>query len=101
MIPNLDGINKVFESKIRLGIMSVLMVNDFVDFVTLKSLLELTDGNLASHAHSLEEMGYIRCEKKFVGRKPNTSYSITEKGRNAFHTHIAALEAFLNNQPKI
>lgn len=101
MIPNLDGINKVFESKIRLGIMSVLMANESVDFVTLKSLLELTDGNLASHARSLEEMGYIQCKKKFVGRKPNTSYSITEKGRNAFQAHIAALEAFLNHQPKI
>lgn len=94
----LDGINKAFESKVRLGIMSVLMVNDSVDFTTLKSLLNVTDGNLASHARGLEELGYIRCEKKFVGRKPNTSYQATESGREAFRQHIQALEAFLNSQ---
>lgn len=94
----LDGINKAFESKVRLGIMSVLMVNDSVDFTTLKSLLDVTDGNLASHARGLEELGYIRCEKKFVGRKPNTSYQATDLGREAFRQHIQALEAFLNSQ---
>ena len=98
MIANLDGLNKAFESKIRLGIMSVLMANDSVDFTTMKSLLELTDGNLASHTRSLEDLGYIRCEKKFIGRKPNTSYSITDKGREAFATHIQALASFLNAQ---
>ena len=91
----LEGLNKTFESKIRLGIMSVLVANESADFATLKSLLELTDGNLASHTRNLEEAGYIRCEKKFVGRKPNTSYVITEEGREAFAAHIAALERFL------
>lgn len=94
----IDGFNKIFESKIRLGIMSVLMANESVDFTTMKSLLELTDGNLASHARSLEDLGYIHCEKRFVGRKPNTSYSITEKGRKAFSAHIEALASFLNSQ---
>jgi DNA-binding MarR family transcriptional regulator len=91
----IDGLNKVFENKIRLGIMSVLAANGSADFATLKSLLELTDGNLASHTRNLDEAGYIRCEKKFVGRKPNTSYVITEEGREAFAAHIAALERFL------
>lgn len=91
----IDGLNKVFESKIRLGIMSVLVANGSSDFATLKSLLELTDGNLASHARSLEEAGYLRCEKKFVGRKPNTTYIITESGREAFAAHIDAMERFL------
>ena len=91
----IDGLNKVFENKIRLGIMSVLAANGSADFATLKSLLELTDGNLASHTRNLEEAGYIRCEKKFVGRKPNTSYVITDEGREAFAAHIAALERFL------
>ena len=91
----IDGLNKVFESKIRLGIMSVLVANGSSDFATLKSLLELTDGNLASHARSLEEAGYLRCEKKFVGRKPNTTYIVTESGRNAFAAHIDAMERFL------
>ena len=96
MIPNLEGLNKAFESRIRLGIMSVLMVNDEVDFSTLKSLLEVTDGNLASHTRSLEEQGYIRCEKQFIGRKPNTRYSVTEEGRKAFKQHVQALSDLLN-----
>ena len=91
----IDGLNKVFESKIRLGIMSVLVANGSADFATLKSLLELTDGNLASHTRSLEEAGDLRCEKKFVGRKPNTTYIVTESGRNAFAAHIDAMERFL------
>jgi Transcriptional regulators len=91
----LEGLNKTFESKIRLGIMSVLVANESADFATLKSLLGLTDGNLASHTRSLEDAGYIRCEKKFVGRKPNTTYIITSSGREAFTAHINALENFL------
>ena len=91
----LEGLNKTFESKIRLGIMSVLAANESADFATLESLLGLTDGNLASHTRSLEEAGYSRCEKKFVGRKPNTTYIITRAGREAFTAHINALENFL------
>ena len=95
MIANLDGLNKAFESKIRLGIMSVLMANESVDFTTMKSLLELTDGNLASHARSLEDLGYIRCEKRFIGRKPNTTFQITQSGSQAFKAHLQALEALI------
>jgi len=94
---DLKNINKAFESKVRLGIMSVLMVNEELDFSTLKSLLELTDGNLASHTRSLEDMGYIESKKQFIGRKPNTTYSITKEGRVAFTEHLNALEAFLKN----
>ena len=92
---DLKNINKAFESKVRLGIMSVLMVNEELDFSSLKSLLELTDGNLASHTRSLEEMGYIESKKQFIGRKPNTTYNITQEGRVAFTDHLNALEAFL------
>lgn len=95
---NLEDINKAFESKARLGIMSVLMVNETIDFVSLKNLLELTDGNLASHARSLEELGYIRSFKQFIGRKPNTTFSVTPEGREAFKKHLTALENFLKKQ---
>lgn len=95
MKPYFENINKAFESKVRLGIMSVLSVNDSVDFVTLKNLLELTDGNLASHTRSLEEMGYIHSKKQFIGRKPNTTFSITPEGKEAFVKHIEALGNFL------
>jgi len=96
---SITGINKAFESRVRLGIMSVLMANDTADFGTLKQLLELTDGNLASHARALEELGYIACEKRFVGRKPNTTYRATLKGREAFKEHLAALEQLIKEQP--
>ena len=88
----ISNLNKAFDSRIRLGIMSVLMVNDDADFNTLKELLELTDGNLASHIKALESMEFIISVKQFVGRKPNTRYSITELGRESFQSHLNALE---------
>lgn len=88
-------LNKDFESRVRLGVMSVLSVNEWVDFNTLKDLLEVTDGNLASHIRSLETNGYLEVRKQFVARKPKTSYSITQKGKRAFGEHLSALEALL------
>jgi DNA-binding HxlR family transcriptional regulator len=93
----LENINKAFESKARLGIMSVLMVEDKVDFNTLKETLQLTDGNLASHLRALEDSDYLRVEKQFVGRKPNTTYHATETGREAFKSHLDALEKLILN----
>ncbi|MDF1569999.1 MAG: transcriptional regulator [Bacteroidales bacterium] len=88
-------LNKDFESRVRLGVMSVLSVNEWVDFNTLKDLLEVTDGNLASHIRSLETSGYLEVRKQFVARKPKTSYNITLKGKKAFSEHLSALEALL------
>ena len=84
--------NKVFESRIRLGVMSMLMVNEEVNFNDLKQMLEVTDGNLATHLVNLEENGYIRVHKGFVGKKTNTTYSVTKAGEKAFQDHISALE---------
>ncbi len=89
------NINKLFESRIRLGVMSILMVNDKIDFNNLKEMLELTDGNLASHLTALEKNKYIKVNKKFIGKKPNTSYSVTEAGKKAFAEHIDALEQLI------
>lgn len=96
----LDNINKAFESRVRLGIMSVLMVEDKVDFSTLKDTLQLTDGNLASHLRALEDAEYLRVEKQFVGRKPNTTYQTTDTGREAFNNHLDALEQLILNNRK-
>lgn len=95
----IQGLHKEFENRVKLGIMSVLMVNDSVEFNELKELLEVTDGNLASHAAALERKKIISIKKKFVGKKPNTSYSATDKGRQAFQEHLSALEKLLNNKP--
>lgn len=80
--------------------MSVLMVNETVDFNTLKELLNLSDGNLASHVKALEEVNYITVNKKFVGKKPNTTYSATRDGKRAFNSHLKELENLIKAQPK-
>jgi len=78
--------------------MSALMVNEELDFSTLKELLELTDGNLASHLKSLEQQEIIVVTKQFVGRKPNTNYQATDKGKLLFKSHLSALEEIINKQ---
>lgn len=92
---NINQLNKEFESRVRLGIMSVLMVNDWVDFKEMKDLLDVTDGNLASHSSALEKAGFIEIKKEFVGKKPKTSYRVTQSGRQAFTEHLNALEKLL------
>lgn len=75
--------------------MSILMVNDFVDFATLKEQLQITDGNLASHIAALEKLAYIEVRKQFIGKKPNTSYLATALGKKAFSEHLDALEKLI------
>lgn len=93
---NLDHIDKILESRVRLGIMAVLAANESIDFKSLRDLLKLTDGNLVTHTRTLETCGYIVSEKQFISRKPNTTYRATPLGHEAFKRHLAALEAFLN-----
>lgn len=91
----IGDLNKAFESRVRLGIMSILMVNEQVDFSAIREQLQVTDGNIASHISALEKLDYIKIEKKFIGKKPNTSYAATLKGKKAFHEHLNALEAII------
>ncbi|HYD22954.1 MAG TPA: transcriptional regulator [Flavipsychrobacter sp.] len=94
----INGINKAFESRIRLGIMSALAVNDMLDFNSLKEYLDVTDGNLASHIKALEKEKFIEVEKSFIGKKPNTKYFMTKTGRKAFVDHLKALEQLIKAQ---
>lgn len=94
----LTNINKAFDHRIRLGIMSILMVNEYADFKRLKELLEITDGNLASHLKALEKQNFIDIQKQFIGKKPNTRYSASKAGKIAFKDHINALERIINKQ---
>jgi DNA-binding MarR family transcriptional regulator len=91
-------LDKAFENKIRLGAMSVLLVNSEASFNDLKELLEVTDGNLASHLKHLEKEGYISVKKSFINRKPNTVYAITETGKTAFEKHLDILEEILRQR---
>jgi DNA-binding HxlR family transcriptional regulator len=94
----ISNLQKVFDSRIRLGIMSALMVNDSLGFNDLKELLGLTDGNLASHLKALEQQEIIVVSKQFVGRKPSTTYKTTERGRELFRRHLSALEDLISIQ---
>lgn len=94
----IENLNKVFESRVRLGIMSILMVNEWVEFKALKDLLKVTDGNLASHLSALEKKALILVNKEFVGKKPRTTYNATAEGKALFHKHLTALEALINKE---
>jgi DNA-binding MarR family transcriptional regulator len=91
----IENLNKTFDSRVRLGIMSTLMVNDAINFNDLKQLIDVTDGNLASHIKSLEESGYIKVNKGFIGKKTNTIYVVTKLGEKAFQQHLTALEKMI------
>lgn len=94
----INSLHKAFESRIRLGIMSALAVNDDLEFNALKEILDVTDGNLASHIKALEKENFIGVEKSFVGKKPNTKYHITKAGKKAFEAHLAILEKLIRSQ---
>lgn len=96
----LEHFDKAFENRVRLQIMSILVANENYDFNSLKELLEVTDGNLASHLKALEKEEYINIYKSFLGRKPNTSYAASEKGRAAFLKHLEALENLIKQQKR-
>ncbi|MDB5111911.1 MAG: transcriptional regulator [Mucilaginibacter sp.] len=96
-----EQFDKAFENRLRLQIMSVLVVNDRYDFNSLKELLATTDGNLASHLKALEKEEYIIVHKSFLGRKPNTNYEATEKGKKAFKQHLDTLENLIKQQKQV
>lgn len=94
----IDDLHKAFESRVRLGIMSALAVNDSLDFTSLKEYLDVTDGNLATHLKKLENEEFIGVEKSFIDRKPNTKYYMTDKGKKAFDEHLKVLEKIIKSQ---
>lgn len=97
MAVSIENLNKIFDSRIRLGIMSTLMVNSSVSYNEMKEMLNITDGNLASHLKTLEDNGFIKVQKGFIGKKTNTTYSVTKAGEKAFNAHIIALEQMLKS----
>jgi DNA-binding HxlR family transcriptional regulator len=93
-----DNLDKILEHRLRLQIMSVLVTNQSYDFNSLKEVLNVTDGNLASHIKALEKEKYILVTKTFIERKPNTRYKASEKGKSSFKKHLDALEAVVKSQ---
>lgn len=96
---NLSKFHKAFENKVRLGVMAILVVNEEVSFNELKELLDVTDGNLATHIKALEKENFIEVHKTFVDRKPNTSYTASSEGKKAFEKHLEALESIIHLKP--
>ena len=90
-------LNKAIDSRVRLGLMSILSVNEWISYKEVKNLLDLTDGNLASHIQALEKINFLEIKKQFIGKKPLTTYRITEIGKNAFKDHVSGLEKLINN----
>ena len=92
----ITNLNKSFDNRVRLGIMAILVVNDWVEFKRLKEMLGVTDGNLASHITALEKKEFLEIRKMFVGKKPQTTYRVTPLGKKAFQDHLDALEALIS-----
>lgn len=95
-----DNLDKLLEHKARLQIISVLAANESFDFNSIKELLSLSDGSLATHIKALEREKYISVTKSFVDRKPNTKFKATERGRTAFKKHLDAMEELIKQQKK-
>ena len=95
--PAADAVNldQVIHERVRLAIISALAVNDSLTFNDLKTLLDVSDGNLSVHARKLEDAGYVRCTKSFVGRQPRTEYKLTASGRRALEAYLEQMESVI------
>ena len=93
--PKLPSLDRLIHERLRLGIIAALAVNDRLTFADLKDILEITDGNLSDHARKLENAGYVRVEKTFQGRKPQTAYLLTPRGRQALRGYLESMQGFL------
>ena len=95
-LPSPENLDRVIHERARLGIVASLAARGEMTFVELKEGLGLSDGNLSVHARVLEDAGYIKISKKFVGRKPRTAMSLTPKGRTAFRRYLDELERIVS-----
>jgi len=89
-------LNEIIHSRIRLAIMSVLISLEEADFKFLKEKVNTTDGNLSVHLKKLEDAGYTKVKKEFIDRKPASTYSLTDKGKDAFELYIKKLEDLIS-----
>ena len=88
-------LDKLIHERVRLAIVSALAGARSMSFNELKSLLDITDGNLSVHARKLEEAGLVACEKTFVDRVPHTAFKLTPAGRKALDAYLAHMEALI------
>jgi DNA-binding MarR family transcriptional regulator len=81
----------------RLKLFAYLYRHGETTFPALKEALDLTEGNLSSHLGKMEDAGAVSVEKSFVDRRPQTTYALTDEGREQFETHVEALEALIDD----
>jgi DNA-binding MarR family transcriptional regulator len=98
--PSALELDPVIHERVRLGIISALAVNNELSFNDLKKLLEITDGNLSVHARKLENAGYVKCTKSFVGRQPRTKFRLTNSGRRALEEYLGQMESMIRSARK-
>ncbi len=96
----IERLDPVLHERVRLGIVVLLVREGELDFQTLKRELGVTDGNLSQHLRVLEEAGIIRVKKRFVGRRPRTTYRLTEDGLKRFEIYLQGLQELLRSLPK-
>jgi DNA-binding HxlR family transcriptional regulator len=89
------GFDRLIYERVRLGIMSALAMNEQLTFNELKSLFDVSDGNLSAHARKLEEAGYVVCTKSFEARRPRSEYRITPVGKKALLRYLEHIEAVI------
>ncbi len=95
LVPTVPDLDPVVHQRVRLGILSALAAGGTTSFTDLKTVLDLTDGNLSVHARKLEEAGYVEVTKSFADRTPLTEYALTGAGRAALGAYLDAMEAVI------
>ena len=99
-VSKITELDKVIHERARLAIMTLLYYHKEVSFNYLKQALKTSEGNLATHLKTLEGIGYIKVIKKFVKRKPQTSYQLTKKGREGYEKYVDTLEMLVRGKIK-
>jgi DNA-binding transcriptional ArsR family regulator len=93
--PAPGDLDPIIHERLRLGILSALVVQESLSFTELRELLRTTDGNLSVQARKLEDAGYVVCDKRFEGRKPKSTYRLSAEGRQALEEYLEKLSALL------
>jgi len=99
--PSPNELDPLIHERLRLGILSALVVQESLSFTELRDLLQTTDGNLSVQARRLEVAGYVRCDKKFEGRKPKSTYRISSAGRLALEEYLEKLSSLLPDRAQV
>ncbi len=93
-----ETLDPIVHAPVRLAILTVLISVKSADFTYLKEVTETTDGNLGTHLQKLEDAGYVKVQKSFVGKKPKTTLGITKSGSEAYEKYVSDMAAYLKIQ---